>query len=332
MSLFYSFLESLDAEKGYSPHTLRAYRSDLEEYLRFLVKHYTLDIQSHKVFLEKDSYLEKDGYLSDHEEELLGCIKNNKNHDEEFLDCIKNNQKSVVRDFIIHLAQSDIKKSSVARKLSTLKSFYNYLVKCGKIEVSPADSVPFPKLKRNIPDFLTVDDLFFLLDSIPSSTLLEKRNSAIFETFYSTGIRVSEMAALDFHDINFDQQLIRVLGKGNKERIVPVGERALNAILQYRHILPLRLDPLFLNHRNSRLTDGSMRKILTKIVSECSLAMHVTPHMLRHSFATHMLDAGADLRGIQEILGHASLSTTQIYTHVTIDKLMQVYDKSHPRS
>ncbi len=231
-----------------------------------------------------------------------------------------------------HLALSDIKKSSIARKLSTLKSFFNYLVRGGRITASPADAVPFPRVQRKIPDFLTVDDIFFLLDSIPSDSLLEKRNVAIFETFYSTAIRVSEMVALNFDDIDFDRQFIRILGKGNKERMVPVGERSLNAILQYRHMLGHRFVPLLLNHRLTRLTDGSIRRILAKIVSECSLRMHVSPHMLRHSFATHMLDAGADLRGIQEILGHENLSTTQIYTHVTIDKLMKVYDKAHPRS
>ncbi|MBF0200608.1 MAG: tyrosine-type recombinase/integrase, partial [Desulfamplus sp.] len=254
------------------------------------------------------------------------------NFDGLFLDCVRNNLRSVVRDYMVSLSGTELTKSSIARKLSTLKSFYTSLVKEGKIDVSPADFVPFPKVPKRIPQFLTVDDMFYLLDSIPTTTLHDKRNSAIFETFYSTGVRVSEMAALDFKDIDFERQMIRIIGKGNKERIVPVGKRSLDAILRYRSELPGDFDPLFLNAGMKRLSSGSIRNILSKLVKECSLRMHVTPHMLRHSFATHMLDAGADLRGIQEILGHASLSSTQVYTHVTIDKLMQVYDKAHPRS
>lgn len=309
MGLLHGFLDLLDAEKGYSSHTLRAYRTDLEAYFQFLHCHFSCF---------EGGTLER-GFDDQRFDALL-------------LNCIEIHQRQMVRGYMAHLAKSDLKKSSIARKLSALKSFFNYLVKTGRIDSSPADGVPFPKVERKIPDFLTVDDLFYLLDTMPSSTLLEKRNVAIFETFYSTGIRVSEMVGLDIDDIDFDHRMIRVRGKGDKERLVPVGERALRAILQYRHRLERRLDPLFLNHRMGRLTDGSMRRILSKIVSECSLKMHVTPHMLRHSFATHMLDAGADLRGIQEILGHANLSTTQVYTHVTIDKLMAVYDKAHPRS
>ena len=319
MAFFDAFLALLDAEKGYSSHTLKAYCSDLEAYFRFLVTHFP----SFENLIESPK-------VEDAAEAIRFAMDDR--FDAALLACVNNEPKMVVRSYMAHLAKSDLKKSSIARKLSTLKTFYNFLVKTGHIDVSPADAVPFPKVERKIPDFLTVDDLFYLLDSMSSTTLLEKRNIAIFETFYSTGIRVSEMAGLNFGDIDFDHRMIRVKGKGEKERLVPVGERALNAILQYRHRLEKRLDPLFLNYRLGRLTDGSMRRILSKIVSECSLKMHVSPHMLRHSFATHMLDAGADLRGIQEVLGHANLSTTQVYTHVTIDKLMEVYDKSHPRS
>lgn len=304
VTLLKSFLDLLEAEKGYSPHTLKAYQSDLTDYIRYLEEQYCHGEQS------------ESGHMGD----------------ERFLELVREDYKTIVRLYMAHLAGTGIKKSSMARKLSALKSFFNNLVRSGLIEINPADMVPAPKVPRKIPDFLTVDDLFFLLDSIQADSLLGKRNLAIIETFYSTGVRVSEMAALDFDDIDFDREFIKISGKGSKERIVPVGARALKAILQYRHMLGHRFAPLFLNRNLTRLTDRSMRRILDKIVSECSLRMHVSPHMLRHSFATHMLDAGADLRGIQEILGHASLSTTQIYTHVTIDKLMEVYDKAHPRS
>ncbi len=160
---------------------------------------------------------------------------------------------------------------------------------------------------------------------------MDKRNLAMFETFYSTGLRVSEIEGMNVQDIDFESQMIKVIGKGSKERIVPVGIRALSAIKEYRACLKENFTPVFINKNFSRLSTRSIRRILDQTVRECQLNIPVSPHTLRHSFATHMLDSGADLRGIQEILGHASLSTTQIYTHVSMEKLMQVYDKSHPR-
>jgi len=192
--------------------------------------------------------------------------------------------------------------------------------------------VPFLKKEKTIPRFLNIDDLFRLLDSIKTHTWLEKRNLAMFETFYSTGMRISEINGLNMNDVDFENQMIRVFGKGSKERMVPVGERALDAMGRYREALGENVEPMFVNKYYSRLTSRSIRRILDKLVNECGLNVPVSPHTLRHSFATHMLDSGADLRGIQEILGHASLSTTQIYTHVTMDRLMYVYDKAHPRS
>ncbi|MBF0202989.1 MAG: tyrosine recombinase XerC [Desulfamplus sp.] len=304
ITLIQSFLDILEAEKGCSPHTITAYKSDLNEYINYLEKRYEPEKDCKPEFLTDDF----------------------------FMQLVRQDYKTIVRDYMAHLAGTGIKKSSMARKLSALKSFFNSLVQKQMIDVNPADMVPPPKVPRKIPDFLTVDDIFFLLDSIEADSLLGKRNLAIFETFYSTGVRISELAALDFNDIDFDKQFIKIMGKGRKERLVPVGQKALQAILQYRHMLGHRFEPLFLNKNLTRLTVRSIRRILEKIVLDCSLRIHVSPHMLRHSFATHMLDAGADLRGIQEILGHESLSTTQIYTHVTIDKLMEVYDKAHPRS
>ncbi|OQY49552.1 MAG: hypothetical protein B6230_07925 [Desulfobacteraceae bacterium 4572_89] len=197
---------------------------------------------------------------------------------------------------------------------------------------APAEMVPFLKKEKTIPRFLNIDDLFRLLDSIKTHTWLEKRNLAMFETFYSTGMRISEINGLNMNDVDFENQMIRVFGKGSKERMVPVGERALDAMGRYREALGENVEPMFVNKYYSRLTSRSIRRILDKLVNECGLNVPVSPHTLRHSFATHMLDSGADLRGIQEILGHASLSTTQIYTHVTMDRLMYVYDKAHPRS
>jgi integrase/recombinase XerC len=229
------------------------------------------------------------------------------------------------------------KKTTTARKLSTIRSFFRYLVKRGKVKVSPAKMVATPKREKIIPAYLPVDEMFRLLDSIKMDGVLSLRNRAIFEMLYSTGIRVSELAGLNVFDIDFNRRLVRVLGKGNKERVVPVGKKAVSFIKTYREQMevekgvPSNTGPLFLNKDKGRLTTRSIGRILEKIVKECALLTPVSPHGLRHSFATHMLDAGADLRVVQELLGHKSLSTTQKYTHVSIDKLMETYDKAHPR-
>ena len=293
------FIDTLLAEKGYSAHTCRAYRSDISSFIQF-------------IFDDPDS-------------DETQCQKL-------FMQDVNNIDKNTIRKYLAHLVRSKIAKRTIARKLSSLRAFFDYLVRSGQISANPADMVPFPKLEKTIPKFLGIDDLFHLLDSIKTDTWLDKRNLAMFETFYSTGMRVSEMEGLNMEDIDFKRQMIKVFGKGSKERIVPVGKRALNAVKDYRAFLKENFIPVFLNKNFSRLSSRSIRRILDKIVRDCGLNLSVSPHMLRHSFATHMLDSGADVRGIQEILGHVSLSTTQVYTHVSMDRLMQVYDKAHPRS
>jgi integrase/recombinase XerC len=293
------FIDALKAEKGYSIHTCRAYRSDVLSFIDFA--------------------------LQDSENE---DSKNRKF----FLRQIKAIDKNSIRKYLAMLVRSGKSKRTCARKLSSIRAFFDYLIKIGHITINPADMIPFPKLEKPIPKFVNIDDMFLLLNNIKTKTLLDKRNLAMFETFYSTGMRVSEIEGLNIDNIDFNSQMIKVFGKGSKERIVPVGERALTAIKNYRACLKENFIPVFLNKDFSRLSSRSIRRILDKTVRECGLNIPVSPHTLRHSFATHMLDAGADLRGIQEILGHASLSTTQIYTHVSMDKLMQVYDKAHPRS
>lgn len=293
------FIDTLKAEKGYSVHTCRAYRSDISDFVQFFVdKQDAGEIKSEKLFWRHINTLDK----------------------------------TAIRNYLAQLVRSGKTKRTIARKLSSLKAFFNYLVKSGQIRVNPAAMVPFPKLEKTIPKFLSIDNIFRLLDSIKTETWFDRRNLAMFETFYSTGMRVSEMEGLNIGDIDFKSQMIKVFGKGSKERIVPVGKRALNAIRGYRASLKENFIPIFLNKYFTRLSARSIRRILDQTVRDCQLNMPVSPHTLRHSFATHMLDCGADLRGIQEILGHASLSTTQIYTHVSMDKLMQVYDKAHPRS
>jgi integrase/recombinase XerC len=258
-----------------------------------------------------------------------------------------------IRAWLGHLHQQKIKKISMARKLSAIRSFFNHLERQGDISRNVAASILTPKQEQPIPIYLTVDEMFRLIDSFRADTLPGRRDRAMFEALYSTGIRVSELAALNIADIDFAEGMIRVRGKGNKERVVVIGEKALSAIRAYldarrgktagktcNRSLPGVTpetgmndpnSPLFLNQKGGRLTPRSMRRILEKAVRECGLSEAVSPHALRHSFATHLLEAGADLRGVQELLGHASLSTTQRYTHVTMDRLMRVYDKAHPR-
>ena len=292
------FIDTLNAEKGYSPHTCRAYRIDISEFIEFTV----------------------------------GADISEKNHAEKrFLEQLASIDKNSIRTYLAYLVKTKKSKRTIARKLSSLKAFFNYLVKSNHLKANPADMIPFPKLEKTIPRFLTINDVFHLLDSIKTDTWFEKRNLAMFETFYSTGMRISEIEGMDMDDIDFQNQMIRVLGKGSRERMVPVGKRALNAIKEYRMSLKEYQVPVFVNKDFSRLGSRSILRILDQIVNACGLNVPVSPHTLRHSFATHMLDSGADLRGIQEILGHQSLSTTQVYTHVSMDRLMQVYDKAHPR-
>ncbi len=233
---------------------------------------------------------------------------------------------------------STIKKSTIARKLSSLRTFYNYLIKNSILQENPFEAVATPKQEKHIPSYLSVDEMFAMLDSIVDNKLFTARNRAIFETIYSTGARVSEIAGANVNDIDFENRLIRVIGKGNKERVLPIGEKAVESVKKYRAKLHLEAGiarnlntPLFLNKNKKRLTTRSIARILENIVKECGIAVPISPHSIRHAFATHMLDAGADLRAVQELLGHKRLSTTQKYTHISIDKLMKTYDKAHPR-
>jgi integrase/recombinase XerC len=238
-----------------------------------------------------------------------------------------------------------LEKTSRARKLSTLRSFFRYLNSCELYTENPADLVAHPKINQKTPSFLQVDAVFHFLDSLSRSALREgiswrkARNWALFESLYSTGIRVSELVKLNFDNINFDEGTIRVIGKGRKERVVPIGRKAMDAVKYYLSALQFHLPKakslstaVFRNARGGRLTVRSVDRILKAELIACGLWQQLSPHGLRHSFATHLLNAGADLRAIQEMLGHQSLSTTQRYTHVNMDHLMKVYDSSHPRS
>jgi integrase/recombinase XerC len=292
------FLAYLRDQRRVSDQTLRAYRGDLEQF---------------------------GGYLA---EERPG----GKPPGPEGIETID------VRGFVARLSRSGLGKSSLSRKLSTVRSFLRHAVREGRLEVSPAESIRSPRVPRPLPRTLTVDEIFNLLERIDADDPASARDRAILELLYAGGLRVSELVALDQDDVDLPGMVARVLGKGGKERMVPFGRSAAGALRRwYQRSMPLRAkgsapQAVFLNLRGGRLTDRSVRRILDRRLREAAIHARLSPHALRHSFATHLLGGGADLRAIQELLGHSSLSTTQRYTHVSTDALMRTYDKAHPRA
>lgn len=246
-----------------------------------------------------------------------------------------------IRSFLGYLFNKSYSGSSMGRKLASLSSFLKFLCREGYLRTNVAKSVPIPRKDKKLPSYLPVDDMFRLLSLPRKDSFIGLRDQAILELFYSTGMRISELAGLPMDHLHLDNRMVRVIGKGRKERILPLGKKAVSALREYfaqRDILIAKLKPLqlpgcvFLNHRGRDISIRGIRKIMSKYVDNNNFPAHVSPHSLRHSFATHMLEAGADLRSIQEMLGHSSLSTTQKYTHLTMDHLMQTYDKAHPRA
>ncbi len=226
--------------------------------------------------------------------------------------------------------------ASVERKVSAIRSFFSFLVRKDLVSQNPAKLVRTPKKERHLPVFLSVDEVFNLVDvKDPGKNPLCVRDRAILELLYSSGLRVSELAGATLADISIGEAIIRVRGKGNKERIVPVGSKALSALGEYLDIrgkLKPVSDQIFLNSRGGGITTRSLARIIKKYGLLSGISKNVSPHVLRHSFATHLLAGGADLRAIQEMLGHASLSTTQRYTHLSVERIMEVYDKTHPNA
>jgi len=247
-----------------------------------------------------------------------------------------------IREYMATLYQAKRKKTSISRKLATLRTFFRFLCREQVLEMNPARLVSSPRLEKRLPKVISVDEVIQFIETPDGETVLGKRDRAILELLYATGCRVSEVAGMNLEDIDFKHETIRVRGKGRKERFVPFGSKAKEALGRYIEVRGALLaeapehkreaKAVFLNYQGSRITTRSIGRLVDKYVKECAMAHDISPHSLRHSFATHLLSAGADLRAIQELLGHARLSTTQIYTHVSIDQLMQVYDKAHPRA
>ena len=243
-----------------------------------------------------------------------------------------------IRSFLAFLKAREYSKSSISRKLACLRSFFKYLVRENILTQNPAAGIATPKKEKRLPSLMNPDEITKLLDAPAKNSWEEKRDKAILEMLYSSGLRVSELAGLNHDDLDFFGGLVRVRGKGKKERIVPVGQTALNSLRAYwdmkapREIANVIKKPLFISRIGSRLTDRSIRRMILKYVKRTGLGKEISPHTFRHSFATHMLDRGADLRSVQELLGHANLSTTQIYTHVTTQRLKDAYMAAHPRA
>lgn len=294
------FERHLKGEKNASLHTLKNYLGDIRQFVAFL--------------------------------------------DQRYPNTVRNGLKGLptIDIAILRVFLSDLFKShgatSVARKLSTLRTFFAYCLRQGWMENNPAKEVKSPKIPKRVPKFLTVDEIFILLAAPKGGGSLEIRDKAILELFYASGLRLSELVGLNVDDISLNARTVRLIGKGDKERMVPVGEKAIGSLRNYIEkrvtLIPTgaQTKALFLNKSGGRLSARAVERLLDKYLKRAGIQKKVTPHVLRHTFATHMLNQGADMRGIQELLGHASLSTTQRYTHVELDKLTEVYDKTHPKA
>jgi integrase/recombinase XerC len=242
--------------------------------------------------------------------------------------------QKVIRAYIAEI-YGDLKKSSLSRKVSSIKVFFKFLKKKGHIKENPAALIKNPRIEKHLPKFYTVDEMFHFLDTLPGETWMNLRNRAIFELIYSTGMRAQEALDLDTTDVHLEALWALAKGKGGKERVLPFGEKARDAVVAYlKEVQPRRRESvkaLFVNRQGYRLSYRGLLKIMKKHQLDASLFKNLALHGIRHSFATHMLNGGADLRSIQELLGHSKLSTTQKYTHISIDQIMEIYDKAHPR-
>ncbi len=295
------FQTYLTAERNVSEHTRVAYMGDLEEFVEFLQNN--------------------------------NFIKNQ--------DGIAGVETETIRAYLGYLFRQKVKKVPVNRKISSLRSFYKYLIRSGKTKNNPAAMIQTSKTEKYMPNFLSVDEIFELLNAQMTGSMPGLRNLAMLELFYSSGLRLSELAGLNVMDLDFNQALVKVRGKGRKERIVPIGGQARLALQEYlaktdearkKKNADVFNSPLFLNTRGARITARSIARIVDEATKKSGIGRKISPHALRHTFATHLLNAGADLRSIQELLGHESLSTTQKYTAVNISRMMEIYDKAHPRA
>ncbi len=293
------FLDHMRVEKSASSLTLISYRTDLSQFFSFMADKYGTP-----------------------KEEIPGELFNHKS----------------VREYLAYLQQQGLSRATMARKLASLRSFVRYLCRENVLPGNPIAAVATPKQDKKLPRFLYPIEIEMLI-SAPDMSIAGKRDRAILETLYATGIRVSELVGIDLKDMDLVSAIVKVKGKGNKERIVPLGRKAQESLIIYinearssfARKAPESSNALFLNKYGKRLSERSIRNIINKYVEEVALNQKVNPHMLRHSFATHLLNNGADLRSVQELLGHVKLSTTQIYTHLTRENIKNIHNETHPR-
>lgn len=296
------FIRYLEIEKAASSHTLRAYKKDLE------------------IFFDYVNPVRKG------RPEEMGLSKGADTEPEK-IDMID------VRGFVAEQIKGGMNKTTVGRRLSCIRSFFKFLHREGYIKTNPAKLVSNPKVPKLLPRFLSVDEVFSLVEKPEGIGFTPLRDKAILELLYSSGLRVSELSGLNMEDLNIKESLIKIKGKGKKERIVPVGSKAIDALKSYvieRMLLRRKDKAFFLNRMGTRLTDRGVRRIVVKYARNLAMYGQISPHTMRHTFASHLIQGGADLRVIQELLGHSSLSTTQKYTHLDITHLMDIYDKAHP--
>jgi integrase/recombinase XerC len=317
------FLSYLTFEKHFSVHTAKCYGADLEQFSKFL-------LSGTGPSPENPSSGQWSG-----ESGTATAVETATKLEQKILAV----DVECIRKYLAELNQHQYSKSTVARKLATLRSFYKFLVKRNYLNSNPVTSIRTPKQDKKLPQFLEYEDVQRLLNTPPTENWLGARDRAILEVLYSTGMRVSELVSLNMDDVDFLGEVIHIRGKGKKERLSPIGSSALQAIQHYIEFRNKRMqndsnfDPkvLFANKHGQRLSTRSVRRKMDKYLKMAGLDPSISPHTLRHSFATHMLNNGADLRSIQELLGHQSLSTTQVYTHLSTTKIKEVYDKAHPR-
>jgi len=271
-----------------------------KNYSQHTILNYNLDLEDFKKFIS-DQEIEKIDYLT-------------------------------LRKYLAFLKEKNLNNRTIVRHISTLRSFFKFLTREGYIKTNPAASLLTMKMDKHLPSFLTEGEVTKLIESAASKDERGLRDRAILETFYSTGMRISELAGLNGEDLDIIGGIVKVMGKGKKERLVPIGEVAIAAIRAYLEKRSKQTEAIFLNKNGKRITTRGIRNIVTKYLRLASIKQGVSAHTLRHSFATHLLNRGADLRSVQELLGHANLSTTQIYTHLTTERLKSVYDKAHPRA
>ena len=335
-----AFAGYLTDERHFSPYTARCYGADLRQYVEFLCDEHGIEINT---ATERAAFEKRKNAAENGPGEVGASIDPTT-----LTGHILTADADKIRAYLAFLGEKQYSPATTARKIATLRSFFKWANRCGYCKTNPMTLIRTPRQNKRLPKAITVEQVERLLSAPGDRDVLGRRDRAMLETIYSTGIRVSELVGLDLGDLDAEAESMHVRGKGKKERLVPLGTHALAAIKRYVDMVESDVRyggsfreaktnggtgfPLFINKHGKRLSSRSVRRKLDKYLREAGLDPTISPHTLRHSFATHLLDNGADLRSVQELLGHQSLSTTQVYTHLTTDRMREAYDKAHPRA